>query len=114
MNNLERRVARLEDCVATKQHAKQLGAEMIYITPNLNLDADTEDCCNRISLGNGLYATAWGPAFSQAQIDQLKAEYAGLTPEQAAVKEGIPVDFIHAYVRSEERVRLKNRATSTP
>jgi hypothetical protein len=56
--------------------AENRGARVIYVTPRLDEDDPTEgDGKTRLSLGNGLYASAIGGTFSQAQIDELEAEY---------------------------------------
>jgi len=110
MNNLEKRVARLEDCVATKQHAKQRGAEMIWFMPLLDGCDDWEDVGEgnrRIRLCHGMWAVAWcGPPMSDEQIKQLKAEYSGLTLSQAAERFNVPEEWLLAYMGRDKKPNL--------
>lgn len=102
MNNLEKRVVKFEDCVATKQHAKECGAEMIWLMPELEGCDDwleVEEGNRQIRLCWGMWACAWcGPPMNDEQIKQLKAEYSGLSLQQAVEKFKVPEKWLLGYM----------------
>jgi len=75
MNTLRRwkqRVERLEQKTGTNP-----GPQMIYLTPNLKPEGDdSQETAWSVKIAPGVWAKAFGAAFTAEQVDALRKEYA--------------------------------------
>lgn len=71
MNNLSRRIERLEQRLSA-QHGEQ---QLVYVGPNLESD-DSEETPWSVKIAPGVWAMAFGARFTAEQIDALRKEYA--------------------------------------
>ena len=74
MNTLRRwkqRVERLEQKTGTNP-----GPQMIYLTPNLKPEGDdSQETAWSVNIAPGVWAKAFGAAFTAEQVDALRKEY---------------------------------------